>query len=305
MEVCFKKLEICDKEIFDRYFQFYQPRAGELTFANLHMWDCVYLSFFVEYEGFLCIVCGTGAEHFAMMPIDGIGGDRISRLAKAVVMLRDYFQNLGLNLTFRRITEEESYELEQAANSVSLAMEIEFDRDNSDYVYRYDEISRLQGKKYHAKRNHLQNLIHNENPEYVSLTEDLIPACIKILEDWHADKQDDAEMQCEKESQMVLLANLFKYGHCKGGIVKVNGHPKAYTIGQMLNDMTLVVHSERADPSIRGLYPYINQQFLLNEWQGIEYVNREQDCGSEGLRKAKLSYHPNHLENKYKVSVKT
>ncbi|MEI6602097.1 MAG: phosphatidylglycerol lysyltransferase domain-containing protein [Clostridia bacterium] len=303
MEFGFKQLELSDKKTFDRYFRFYQPLAGELTFVNLHMWDCVYHSSFLEFEGFLCIVCGEPNARFSLMPIDGVGGDQAARLAKVVGMLLAYFKEIGQNLVFQRVTEQESNAIEQAAAAINCKVEAVFDRDNSDYVYRYEEISGLPGKKYHAKRNHIQNLIYNESPEYVSLTPELLPACIKILEHWHMDRQDDLAMQHEKLSQLILIENFAAYGSCKGGLVKVNGIPKAYTIGQMLNETTLVVHSERADGSIRGLYPYVNQQFLLHEWPGIQYVNREQDCGSEGLRKAKLSYHPNHLENKYKVSL--
>jgi len=303
MEVSFKKLELSSRDTFDRYLHFYQPKAGELTFANLHMWDCVYNSYFTEFEGFLCIVCGNEDSKFALMPIDGVGGDRIARLSRTLEMLEAELSKLGQRLELRRITEDETIELEKAAACLQRELEIEFDRDNSDYVYNYDEISQLHGKKYHAKRNHIQNLLNNENPEYFKLTEEHMKDCVTILEHWHADKQDDEEMQCEKKSQMVLIENFKTYGNCRGALVKVNGISKAYTIGQLLNETTLVVHSERADPTIRGLYPYLNQQHLLREWPEVEFVNREQDCGSEGLRKAKLSYHPSHLENKYKVSV--
>jgi len=303
MDIDFKKLELEDQETFDRYLNFYQPIAGELTFSNLHMWDCTYNAYFTEYEGFLCVVCGYDGDRFSFMPIDSIGIDVVPRLAKTMDMLWAHFESHPNNLTFRRTTKAESDLLVEAAKMLGYKAVSEYDRDNSDYVYRYEEISGLQGKKYHAKRNHIQNLINNENPEYLKLSTDLIPDCVKILEDWHADKINDSEMQCEKQSSMTLLENFEKYGRCKGAVIKVNGVAKAYTIGQMLNQTTLVVHAERADPSIRGLYPYVNQQFLLNEWPGIIYVNREQDCGSEGLRKAKLSYHPDHFIEKYVVAI--
>ena len=303
MTIDFKKLELSDRKIFDTYFNFYKPQAGELTFSNLHTWDCVYNSYFLEYEGYLCIVCGFDDEKFSLMPIDCKGTDKVARLARVITMLRKHFEMISTNLNFRRITEAESVELDEASKILNCNFEIEFDRDNSDYVYRYDVISCLHGKKFHSKRNHIQNLINTEYPEYFSLTPELLPECMKILEHWHLDKIEDLEMQHDRKSQITFINNYEKYGRCRGGLIKLNGIFKAYTIGEMLNENTLVVHSEKADGSIRGLYPYINQQFLLNEWQGIEFVNREQDCGSEGLRKAKLSYHPDHFEKKYTVSL--
>jgi len=299
----FKKLELSHRELFNRYLKHYQPQAGELTFTNLHTWDCVYHSYFTEYEGFLCIVCGLGEKKFSLTPIDGRDEERIPRLAKTFLMLKNYFESISCELVFKRITEKESFELEAASKLVGETVLIEFDRDNSDYVYLYEEMSSLQGKKYHAKRNHIQNLINNEQPEYLSLTPELLPDCAKIIELWNLDRADDEEMRNEKISQLTLLENFEKYEGLRGALIKVNGVARGYTIGEMLNNNTLVVHSEKADGSIRGLYPYLNQQHLLNEWAGVEFVNREQDCGSEGLRKAKLSYHPNHFVKKFTIRL--
>jgi hypothetical protein len=77
----------------------------------------------------------------------------------------------------------------------------------------------------------------------------------------------------------------------------------AFTIGQMLNDDTAVVHIEKADPEIPGLYPVINQQFCENKWNHARFINREQDLGMSGLREAKLSYYPDHLVKKFRITL--
>ena len=81
----------------------------------------------------------------------------------------------------------------------------------------------------------------------------------------------------------------------------IDGKLEAFTMGEYINPNMALIHIEKANPMIRGLYPYINQQFLVNEFSDVEFVNREEDLGIEGLRKAKLSYHPVKFIEKYTV----
>ena len=82
------------------------------------------------------------------------------------------------------------------------------------------------------------------------------------------------------------------------------GEVKAFALGELLNDRTAIVHIEKADPEIQGLYAVINQQFSEHSWGEAEFINREQDLGEPGLRKAKLSYRPDHLEEKFTITLK-
>jgi hypothetical protein len=89
----------------------------------------------------------------------------------------------------------------------------------------------------------------------------------------------------------------------KGGAILIDGKLEAFTLGEPLNPETVVIHIEKANPAFEGLYPLINQVFLENEWSAHLYVNREQDLGEEGLRKAKESYFPNHMIHKYIITL--
>jgi hypothetical protein len=84
-----------------------------------------------------------------------------------------------------------------------------------------------------------------------------------------------------------------------GGVVRVDGCVQAFAIGEALNRDTAVVHFEKAMTEYRGLYQLINQRFCISELDGFRFVNREQDLGIPGLRKAKESYHPHHMVDKY------
>ena len=98
---------------------------------------------------------------------------------------------------------------------------------------------------------------------------------------------------------MTLRAlELFRTLELRGGVLWAGGRVVAFTLGEKLNDETFVVHIEKAFADVQGAYPMINQQFLIHEAAEFPYVNREEDAGSEGLRKAKLSYHPAFLVEK-------
>lgn len=87
----------------------------------------------------------------------------------------------------------------------------------------------------------------------------------------------------------------------QGGVIRIDGEVEAFTLGELLNKDTAVIHIEKANPEIRGLYAAINQQFCDQAWGRVPYLNREQDLGEPGLRTAKLSYHPHHLVEKFRI----
>jgi hypothetical protein len=87
-----------------------------------------------------------------------------------------------------------------------------------------------------------------------------------------------------------------------GGAIMVNGRMEAFSLGELLNPDTAVIHIEKANPDIPGLYTAINQLFAENGWPDTEFINREQDLGIDGLRKAKESYYPHHMVNKYTIA---
>ena len=110
--------------------------------------------------------------------------------------------------------------------------------------------------------------------------------------------EEDQDLQDEAKAVNQILEH-FNELKVKGGILKRDGNIVAYTIGEPINENTYVIHIEKAFYEVQGAYPMINQQFVLRNCQEYQYVNREEDTGAEGLRKAKLSYHPVELIKKY------
>lgn len=180
--------------------------------------------------------------------------------------------------------------------------EISSNRDGFDYVYSVEKLSSLKGKKLHSKRNHIARFMDDGDWRYEQMTEDNIPECRRMAKEWIALRSEKWNDEMEQEIGVleVALSNFTELG-LRGGVLYKHDKIIAFTIGEPLNADTFVVHFEKAYPDLQGAYPMINQQFVLHEAQDFAYVNREEDTGDLGLRKAKLSYYPDILLKKYRA----
>jgi hypothetical protein len=106
----------------------------------------------------------------------------------------------------------------------------------------------------------------------------------------------------EWEAIVKVLAN-YQALSLQGGVILIDDRVQAFSCGERLNERTAVIHLEKADPELRGLYAVINREFTQQAWAGTTFINREQDLGEAGLRKAKLSYHPHHLVEKFRIRL--
>ena len=167
-----------------------------------------------------------------------------------------------------------------------------------DYVYSWDKLANLTGKKLHSKRNHINNFYKLYQSEFSKITPEDKDLIISTYDRWFKETDDKFLLQ-EKEGIKDLLENYDKLG-LVGGKLMVSGNLVAFSIGERLNDDTAVVHIEKADTNYKGAYTVINQQFAKNCLYGFTYINREEDMGLEGLRKAKMSYQPDFMVEKYK-----
>ncbi len=186
--------------------------------------------------------------------------------------------------------------------------QIAYDRDSADYVYETEKLTTLAGKKLHGKRNHINKFKENyPNWVYEPVTGENVEECFQMALKWR--KEAECEQDEEKRAEMCVTLNalrLLEELQLKGGLLRAEpgGEVIAFTIGEPLNPDTFVVHIEKAFAEVQGAYPMINQQFVAHEAQGYQYVNREEDTGAEGLRKAKLSYRPAFLVEKGMVTYR-
>lgn len=296
----FKEIEIIDKPLFDRYLAQYPLEISEVTFTNLFMWRKHFMFRFAEIDEHLCVISEfINAGPYCLPPI---GNCSVNSLQSIVTCLYDYFSEKNWKLIFKKVPSVIRDNLVQVRLNGSGPTH-EHDRDNDDYVYSAQDLIHLKGKKYDGKRNHINKFKKTYEYEYIPFNNKLIPEAVRIMDEWCAFKNCDCENgdNCEKIANLELLNN-YDMLNCKGAFVKVDGNFEAFTIGEMLNNDTAVIHIEKAKFTINGLYTFINQQFCEHEWQEAKYINREQDLGQEGLRKAKLSYNPVKIIDKYVIS---
>ena len=286
----FKPLEIDHKEIFDRFFLQDPPQTSELTFTNLFMWRIRYRPLWrVWRDCLLVIMQQRGQEPFALPPVGG--GDKGAALAVLSVELgkRSSEPRIGrVSEDFLdRFVDVDQY---QAAE----------DPDNSDYVYLAQELIDLPGNRFHGKKNHLNRFIKNYQFEYRALDSELVKSVLQMQEDWCElrDCGDYPDLIAEDRAVYEALIH-FDELRFAGGVIFIDSKVEAFSLGELLNPDTAVIHIEKANPDIPGLYAAINQQFCAAKWSGVQYVNREQDLGVKGLRKAKRSYHPHHMVKKF------
>lgn len=173
-------------------------------------------------------------------------------------------------------------------------------RDAFDYVYLQEDLATLKGKKYHAKRNHISYFEKNFNWSFEPLCKKNIDDCIAMNEKWYEQnvEKDRTGIENEREVLRLNFAHFEEIGGV-GGVLRIDGEVVAFTFGERLNSNTFVTHFEKAYSDIRGAYPMINKLFAQRLLTEYKYINREDDVGSEGLRSAKLSYHPSFLVEKF------
>jgi hypothetical protein len=292
MSLNFKPLSLCHKTEMEALLQQHPPLISEMTFTNLFIWRCYYKFQIADHQGFLTLLARpSGTTPFFFPPI-GKGDIRAW-----MVDCLTYFKNEGFSPRFERLPDSVVQEFTDVTDLKTIP-----DRNNSDYVYQTRNLIRLSGNKYHTPKNHINRFKKHHHWDYFPLTPDLIKECLNVQEEWCRLKQCKESYGLLSENDAIIEAithlGLLSY---KGGAIKVQGKVEAFTLGELLNPETVVIHIEKGNPELPGLYPLLQQQFLEQEWSHIPLVNREQDLGIEGLRKSKLSYHPEFLVDKYRM----
>ncbi len=172
--------------------------------------------------------------------------------------------------------------------------------DSSDYIYLTENLSTLSGKKYHSKRNHISNFSKQFDWQYQTINKNNLDKVKDCAEIWYQENltYDADSLLAEKQGVNIILDNM-EYLGAKGGCIIVDERVVAFAIGSPINDEVFDIHFEKALGNYQGAYAVINREFAKNELENYKYINREDDLGIEGLRKAKLSYKPVKLLKKY------
>lgn len=291
--ISFQRMTLSQKADYERIL-FTQPVRGcEYSFANLFLWGRQEAAFVHDCVAFFSHFYGRSVYPY---PIGS--GDRRAVLEEILLDARQR----GIPCRLTSLTEADREELEQWFPGAFL---LRPSRDSFDYVYAIDDLADLKGRKLQKKRNHT-NRFRSEHPEYqvVPLNVCNMPMAQHMINDWFSTRMKEDPHGDYYLENIALARACQNYAMLNmEGILLLDGNQVlAVTMGSRLSADTFDIHFEKAREDVDGAYTVVNQEFArylrLNHPE-LAFLNREDDLGLEGLRKAKLSYNPHHMEEKY------
>ena len=293
----FERLQLARRAEYDRYLQ-QAGRGCGYSFANLYIWGRQRAAFVGDFLTFF-----SQFNRQAVYPFP-VGQGDVQPVLDAIV---EDARQRGIPCCITGMNQADCARLEQLYPG---RFRIYNDRDSYDYVYHIDDLADLKGRKFQRKRNHV-NRFYDQHPH--CRLEPLTSANLEAVQDmanaWYLHRQakdPDGDYHLEQLALMRALADLEKLG--MDGLVLLEGEKiLAFSMASRLSQDTMDIHFEKARDNVDGAYAAINQAFakyLREKYPEVRYLNREDDMGLEGLRKAKLSYCPDRLVEKYWACLK-
>ncbi len=289
-----------DMAIYNKYYSMVETNMTDLTFHCRFAWDNVFKIQWAIVEDCLVQISDGGGytSPFMLMPLGKLTPEKMEKIIDAV---RPIFDAKGWKFKIRAVDEEKKSVFEKTG----IPMKIDFDEGSSDYFYDAEALRTLAGKKYSKKRNHWSKF-QRLYPDYIyeSLSPEIFDECLKLVRLWASEKGIDIGDSSESDYYMIKrIFDNWKDLDARGGAIRIDGKIVAFSIGSIGREEVGFIHFEKADISYDGLYTAINKLVLENEFPNIRYVNREEDLGIPGLRKAKESYFPIAKINKWRLDV--
>ena len=289
----FQKLDLSQRERYNEYLMHCGERGCEYSLVNLYMWGRQKAAFV---NG--CLALFSQFERNSVYPFP-VGDGDVGAVLDAIV---HDAQARGLLCRLTSMTAADCAILEERYPG---QFRFHPDRNSCDYIYRIENLATLPGRKYQRKRNHLNRFRQNyPDCRMVEIDENLLPQVKTMADAWYKSRR-TPESKDEFHLEQVALRRAFEKWSELGleGVALVeNGRIIAMTIGSFLNEDTFDVHFEKALEDVDGAYTAINQAFasyLHEKYPALRWLNREDDLGLPGLRKAKLSYYPDRLVVKF------
>lgn len=275
-----------DKTEYEKHYKYKYRIASDASFATAYAWAEGYGTTVLFQNDVACLKGKSDSPSpYFMMPVGP--GDR----TKFIKSLYDYCHDMNIMFSLHWALKEDIPFIE---NLFGDKVKIVSSRDSADYIYETASLLTLSGKKLHAKRNHVNAFKAKYTFDIAGISKSNMDAvCAFVLQ--HCKTEE------EKHAMIRMFSNYFQL-NLVGMILYVDHHVVAVTVGEKITEDTALIHLEKADISYQGAYPAVNQLFVSNFFADTRYINREEDMGIEGLRKAKLSYHPAFLLEKFTVT---
>ncbi len=293
----FRPITPSDRPLYEGYLQKSERRGCEYSFLNVFLWG---EQKFAETEGCLVLLSRFGDYVAYSYPLGN--GDIKAALQKIIDDAAERGTPCRLNGIMPR--EKEFIEKEFPER-----FSFSTNRDTYDYIYDIEALSTLSGKKYHSKRNFI-NRFYENYPDAVTeiLDSENILQALKMAEEWFSEKEallGEDTFSLEKEA-IRRLADSFAELSPEGLLLKNGDDILAFTVGTHFYNDTFDVHFEKALRDSDGAYPLINREFarhIKEKYPEVKFLDREEDMGLEGLRKAKESYRPLYNLEKWRAKL--
>lgn len=295
----FKKLTLEDKQLFNKYLNPYKFLSCEYSFTTLYIWkDACDIQYSIYKDSLIIKKKDFEGNYYFMQPL----GYKEEDLKELVRCLLQYQKENNMKYIFKDL-EEDFAEKIKSFYKEEQNVYIKEDRDNFDYLYEADKLIELSGKKLHGKKNHYNSFVKNYDYEVKEIIDGkIIDDVINAAEKWFRENNNNDKMLYYETAAIKEIVQNISLFNLKGIAVYVDNQVVAFSLGEKLNDKLAVIHIEKGDMNYKGVYSFINKTFIDMCFSDVKIINREQDLGIEGLRKAKLSYYPFKLEKKFILS---
>lgn len=299
MNLEFHDITLDTKPLIESFTKPWELECSDFSFTNLFIWGIGGKMQYAVKEDVLYIKLHFhGVPEYLWSPLPRLG--QTGQYGDYVKTALDYLREQNTVPTLRSV----GIRFKELISQHCPALYINPTPQADDYVYLSENMIGLKGKKLHGKRNHINKFMTlYPDFEYGNLDETMMDECMHIYNEWF-DNKDDEESKAladERKSVELALRHMTALG-LTGGCIRLNGKIEAFTLGERLTKDMQLIHIEKANPSINGLYPMINQQYAIHNCADVTFINREEDMGLQGMRQAKRSYQPVRMIEKHIVT---
>lgn len=291
----FLPLTLESKTTIDGFLRDENFLISDIVFGNLFIWkDAREITYALCHDTLIIKTTYPHKEPYFFYPIGK--GDKIQALKEIAL----YAQSLQIPLCFESVQQCNIAGLKSVFGEIEITPAVE----HFDYVYLVQELINLSGRKFHKKKNHLnQFLLNYPQWQYKKITQQNAKDIIEVATQWFENTPNPTQGLISEHIGIKNALKVYDKLNLSGGFVHIDGKIIAFSFGEQINNEMVVIHIEKATNEIPGAYQIINQQLLVNEFSHFVYVNREEDLGIEGLKRAKKSYNPVFMVEKFRTKI--
>jgi len=305
------RITIENRKLLEKYLCGFDYKASAMSYTSMYMWRNINKYSFEIIGDYMCIAGNSHLEleygviePFIFPPLTATGSYEPEKLRETILKAKRLFEEKGHEFSIRLLP---LHMLDIIKAACPDEVKYTDDRPNYDYIYKKQDLIDLKGRQLHSKKNHLNYFNNNYEYEYVKITPDLADEAMVFIDEFNKMKDIPENkmrmLKLEEDAMLDVLKNIDDVGYLAGAIL-INDKIEAISIGGRLGKNTVTIHVEKANVGYRGLYQAINNEFCRHVAKNVEFINKEEDMGVINLRKAKLSYKPIKLLEKYNAVFK-